>query len=336
MITHICCRVTGLLSALVFRVVMLGATGVWLSLSAANAPAQTTRPYQMSIIATTEGSDIVDIPIFHYTHRQPAGYSIVWLPYEDKDPDPSEINIDWTRIVAAYVDEPYNDIFEPIGWRSCNASVDPVKGRIERLRAIADFVRGAAPSARFWINFSEKDVELIKAGCALNQDYIDVISFDQYGVGFSALRADYDYLYNSARAMPTRQHQQLALVPGTFTGGWHNQNGTDGAARLVGFFDYAAYMNQYCGSQQGPIVAPKLGRMGRTGIYDECPVWLVAGWFGGRDSFSEKGYVYYPIDFDRPDSRLVRAKWQERFAVPRLDPTRVRQAIKAAPLLFND
>ena len=314
---------------------MLSATSVWLTSCVANAPAQTTRPYQMSIIGTTEGSDIVDIPIFHFTHRQPAGRSIVWLPYEEKDPDPEEINIDWTRIVAAYVDEPYNDIFESPGHEGCDASADPIKGRIERLRGIAAFVKKVAPSARFWINFYERDVGFMRAGCALNQDYIDVISFDRYGVDFSDLRANYDYLYNSARALPTRQHQQLALIPGTFSGGYHRQSGRAGAARLSGFFAYAAHMNQYCGSTQGPVVAPTLGPMGRTGIYDECPVWLVAGWYGGRDQMADKKYVYYPIDFAGRDSQVVRAKWQEQFVVPRVDPTRANQAIEAAPLQLN-
>src|ERR1044072_1304517 len=51
------------------RIVVLSAASLWFSACVATAPAPSTRPYQMSIISTTEGRDIVDIPIFHFTHR---------------------------------------------------------------------------------------------------------------------------------------------------------------------------------------------------------------------------------------------------------------------------
>src|SRR5688500_17880510 len=72
MISHIARQFGGLFSCFVFRLIALGATGIWLSLTAADAPAQSVRRYQMSNIPTTEGSTTVDIPIFHWSHTQPA------------------------------------------------------------------------------------------------------------------------------------------------------------------------------------------------------------------------------------------------------------------------
>lgn len=310
MITHFSHRFAGLC-----------ATGIWLSLNAAYAPAQSTRPYQMSIVGTTEGSTTVDIPIFHYTHSQPAGRSIVWL---DPERDLDQANVDWTRIVAAYVDEPYNNIIPDRDSSRCDSSAPAVANRIATLRTLASGVRVKAPSARFWVNFRKRDIDFIRGGCSLNQPYIDVISMDIYAVDFSPdLSSRYQWLANN-RVTP---YQQLALVPGTFTGGGGNQSGTQGAARLSGYFTYANSMNQHCDLPLGP--------MGRTGIYDGCPVWTVAGWLGGTQPHTDpNGVVHYPID--HPAAILVRNAWQATFAIPRVDPARVRQAIKAIPLLFND
>ena len=320
MITHFRRRATRLFSSFVIRVVTLGATGLWLSLSAASVSAQSTRPYQMSVVGTAEGSAVVDIPIYHYTHGQPAGRSIVWL-----DPNQAvidEAHIDWMRIVAVYVDEPYNNEIAD-GSQACNSSA--FQNKWNKLEAWAGEVRAKAPSARFWVNFRQTDIDLINRGCPLNGPYIDVISMDIYYKVFSPDLFDkYEALYNH-RATP---YQQFALIPGTFTGGSPNQNGATGASRLSGYFAYAESANQHCDLPLGP--------MGRTGIYDGCPVWMVAGWFGGTEPHrdSSNGPWYYPID--HPNSIQVFNAWQATFAIRRVDPARVRQAIKAAPLLFND
>jgi hypothetical protein len=304
---------------------VVGATGIWLSSAAVDALAQSTRPYQMSIVGTTEGSTTVDIPIFHYQHTQPAGRSIVWWDPADEELD--DVTIDWTRIVAVYVDEPYNAEL-PQGNPSCSSLAFEAKRR--KLQRMATAARTKAPSARFWINFRAADIFRISSGCPLNGAYIDVISMDYYGIDFhppgdnGSPYALYQWLYAN-RATP---YQQLALIPGTFTGGGANQTGTEGAARLSGYFDYAYSMNQQCDLPLGP--------MGRTGIYDGCPVWMVAGWFGGTEPHrdSANGPWHYPID--HANAIQVRNAWQSAFAVRRVDPARVSQALKAAPLLFND
>jgi hypothetical protein len=319
--THFSRRVARLLCASSIRVAMLVAAGIGLSFVAANVSAQSaTRPYQMSIIGSAEGSDIVDIPIYHYNHTQPEGRSIVWLDSEQQEID--ETNIDWRRIVAVYVDEPYNHQIAD-GSHTCNSSA--WRGQWNKLREWAQEVRDKAPSARFWVNFRQTDIDLITSGCKLNAEYIDVISMDIYYVDFSThLSARYGTL-QEYRATP---YQQFALVPGTFTGGKEPQSGTDAAARLSGYFSYASTMNQQCDLPLGP--------MGRTGIYDGCPVWMVAGWFGGTEPHGDDGNPpwYYPID--HANSTDVFNAWQANFALRRVDPARARQAIKAAPLLFNE
>src|SRR5687768_9631594 len=94
----------------------IGAVSLWLSmLASAEAAQSSTRPYQMSVLASTEtlNGAGVDIPMFTqnvYAHQvQPAGRSIAWLP---PDPNLDRHAIDWSRIVAVYVDEPYGDILK--------------------------------------------------------------------------------------------------------------------------------------------------------------------------------------------------------------------------------
>jgi hypothetical protein len=278
-------------------------------------PSFQTRSYQMSILASTDGTTAagVDIPIFTQgvfrDDPQPAGRSIVWLPV-DANLDRHSI-ADWTRIVAVYVDEPYGNI---LNHRSnCDPPADAktpdaFAEKFAALAAMATAVRAKAPSARFWVNLTRHDVDLIRnpaAGCAINQPYIDVISMDIYDVDFRpTLSERYEYLHTH-RATP---HQQLALVAGTFTGGYKKQDGAAAVSRLSGYFNYAAQMNQHCDLPLGPA--------GKTGIYDGCPVWMVAGWMGGTAPVVESPRNYLPID--HPSSRLVLDAWQAAFAVPRV------------------
>lgn len=171
-------------------------------------------------------------------------------------------------------------------------------------------------------------VDLMRGGLCpfpFNEPYIDVVSMDIYFVNFQpALSERYQFLYEH-RPTP---YQQLALVPGVFTGGHdsnHNQNGAQAAARLLGFFEYAASMNQHCDLPLGPT--------GITGSYDGCPLWMIVGFTGGVAPVSDApGYL--PID--NPASILVFDAWQAAFAVRRVDPTQVRRALELIPLLFQD
>lgn len=307
-----------------------------LSMFAANAFAQTPRPYQMSILASTDGGTIanVDIPtftqgVFRYD-PQPAGrWTIAWLP---PNRNLGQYDIDWSRIAAVYVDEPYVQILKVQG--NCAPPPpptspddppgrDPIVDMIDELAAMAAELRVRAPSARFWVNLSKTEFDLVRnptSGCSFNQPYIDVISMDIYEEEFQpAISERYQYLY----AHRASTYQQLALVAGTFTGGVHNQTGAQAASRLSDYLAYAAQMNQQCDLPLGPI--------GYTGIYDSCPVWMAAGWIGGVSPVPEGNHYYFPID--NQSSVVVLNAWQAAVAVPRVDPTRARQVRKLLPVL---
>lgn len=331
-LAHRICRLVSFFGA---RTVLAGATAIGLSLLGANVLAQSvTRPYQMSILAAWRGvtSASVDVPIFTRNvfgnnQSQPAGLSIAWLP---PDANLDRHNIDWSRIVAVYVDEPYDRILQSA---PCNVSDPggtpefsyPVNQMMLTLRAMAREVRARAPKARFWVNFTAREIDSMltpESGCPLNQPYIDVISMDIYDVSFiPEVSTRYSNLYRNRAT----SHQQLALVPGTFTGGYRNQSGVQGAARLAGYFAYAASMNQQC--------ALPLGPQGSTGFYDGCPIWMVAGWSGGVEPYVENGITYYLID--HPNSQLVFDTWQTQVAIPRVDPSQTRRMRQLIPLLTD-
>ena len=331
-LAHRICRLVSLFGA---RTVLAGATAIGLSLLGANVSAQTaTRPYQMSILAAWRGvtGASVDLPIFTRNvfgnnQSQPAGLSVAWLP---ADQNLDRHNIDWARIVAVYVDEPYGAILKTA---PCNVSdpggppefSDLVNQRMVTLREMATQLRARAPKARFWVNFTKKEIDLMLdpgAGCPLNQPYIDVVSMDIYGVSFIP---DLSTRYNKLYLNRATSHQQLALVPGTFTEGYDHQTPAQGAARLLGYFDYAASMNQRCELPLGP--------QGSTGFYDGCPIWMIAGWTGGVEPYPEDGSTYYLID--HPNSQLVFDTWQTQVAIPRVDPSQTRRMRQLIPLLTD-
>jgi hypothetical protein len=282
----------------------------------------------MSILASTDNvyNAGVDIPIFTRNEfsnyqAQPEGSSIAWVGI-DRNLD--KHNINWRRIVAVYVDEPYGKMLE--NKNSCDP-IDPndpdtIGPMMAELEAMAAALRIKAPRARFWVNFTPHEVKLMRdprANCPLNQPYIDVISLDWYGRNFFPDLLDlYQYLYQN-RATP---YQQLALVPGTFTGA-ENHTGDHARDWLRSHFEYARTINYICNLPLGPT--------GKTGYYDGCPVWMVAGWMGGVTP-PPGASNYYPID--NPASIKVFEAWQEQFAVP---PTRqpVHPTRKLMPLLFE-
>jgi hypothetical protein len=289
-----------------FRGLFAGVVGLGLSMVGIDASAQQTiRPFQMSILASTDSvyNAGVDIPIFTRNafsnyQDQPAGSSIAWLPI-DRNLD--RHNINWKHIVAVYVDEPYGEMLKNVS--SCDSRIDAT---MQELEAMAAALRVKAPRARFWVNFTPKEVDLMvnpAANCPLNKPYFDVISMDVYNeIFYPTISTRYAVLYDH-RATP---YQQFAFVPGTFTGGDKGQNGSVGASRLSGYFDFAAIWNVNCSLPLGPT--------GKTGFYDGCLVWMVAGWIGGATPFSDGASVYYPID--HPNSEAVFDAWQAQFAIP--------------------
>jgi hypothetical protein len=301
------------------RAVIAGAICLCLAMLSTTALAAQprTRPFQMSILSTTDGiyRAGVDIPIFtrnvFSTYQdQPAGLSIAWLP---PSADLDRHKLDWTRIVAVYVDEPYGEFMKK--QKSCEGLDEATRVQLEdtkaQLEAMATALRAKAPATKFWVNFTRREIELTldpAARCPFNQPYIDVISMDIYGIDFWP---KIDKLYRKLYKHRATPHQQLALVPGTFTGGWEQQTGEEGASRLSGYFKYAARMNRRCNLPLGPT--------GPSGIYDGCPVWIVAGWIGGERPLDEDPRTYIPLD--NPASKLVFEAWQEQIAIPRIVPT---------------
>lgn len=194
----------------------------------------------------------------------------------------SAANLDWSRIDALLIDEPYLDAagshINPCNNPSSNS--EPFQ-RIQWMQRLlvnaAAVLRDASlsPRTRFWVNFSEPELVWMQAeNCPFrfNDWYIDVVSLDKYSVPFSVLEPHYDWLFANR---PTT-YQQLALVPQSFVAvGAQPDPASAVAARLQGFFDYAAAANRSC--------YLRIGRTGVTKRADGCPVWLVAGYWNGID-----------------------------------------------------
>jgi hypothetical protein len=302
-----CCRLPA---------VLVAATGIWLCMLGADACAQATRPYQMTTHAWIDPSDAkVDIPMFSKgvfaEQPQPAGHSIAWLHPATEPEQLDRYGFDWARIVAVYVDEPYMSFVTKD--RRCNAP--GVATRTTKLMNLASALRARAPSTKFWVNFNEVEIDMMRSqGCSFNKSYIDVISMDFYYVDFTPALSDrYQYIYTHR---PT-DYQQLALVIPAFTGGTpppgrSPQTPAEAVARMTQYLDYAAKMNQTCHLP--------LGRTGITGSYDGCPVWMVAGFLSGVRPPDDPALL--PID--NPASKLVFDAWQSKFAIQRIDPTQPR------------
>jgi hypothetical protein len=225
----------------------------------------------------------VDIPMFGYGTAQPPGRSIVRLDdwYGVALPL-SPAAYDWSRILAVIVDEPYATRLDQVPWTGPETesytAVNPcyqhswnvarrtnVLETKDKLLQLADSLHDSAPRTRLWVNFHEHEVSWMRdVACplSLNDRTFDVVSLDKYGVPFSELEDEYEWFIS------TMPQQQIALVPGTF---WID-GGSPYAARniLYGYFDYANRMNRVCDIG--------FGRVGRTGNYDGCRVWIVAGW----------------------------------------------------------
>jgi hypothetical protein len=148
---------------------------------------------------------------------------------------------DFNRIEALGVDEPYwgslplqLQNFAPIN--DCSAtSPDPrvpiIRRTREKLIYLAQALNAISPQTRFWINFSQPEMDWMRSGACngannLNSPAFDVVSLDIYGQHFSPnpgatigpVKQYYDYLLGSgtSNAAPALfAHQQVALIPCT-------------------------------------------------------------------------------------------------------------------------
>jgi len=249
-----------------------------------------------------------DIPMFEGyvdSSHQPAGHSIMRLPTWDHDLPLASVNVDWSRVLAVVVDEPFATIIasyhDPatIGAECTDQNIGIAAAR-GKLMAAAAAVHDAAPRTRFWVNYSGKEVHVMRRDVcplALNDSAIDVVSLDIYQADFSAaIRDHYDWFISRP------EQQQIALVPAT-----HYKVGVDSdsraAARLEGFFEYANTLNQRCDRP--------LGRVGRTGNYDGCPVWVVAGWLA-QPVYEEASVVHHGLLNE--SSGGIRSTWSSQFS----------------------
>jgi hypothetical protein len=296
------------------RAVFVAVTGALLLVAGADALGQSARPYQMTVYPSVGGSNAsVDIPMFtrgvFMEQPQPPGRSIVWLHPDTQSAQLDQYGIDWSRIAAVYVDEPYLHFVSSS--RSC--APPGVATRRANLVNLAAAVRSRAPAARFWVNFNSLEVELMMTeACSFNESYIDVVSMDMYYNNFNTrVRRRYEFL---STHRPTG-HQQLALVVPVFTAGtppssrFSPQTAAQGVARLTEYLAYAARKNRTCRLPLGPT--------GITGTYDGCPVWAVAGFMGGVAPPADDTAL---LPIDNPASARIFGKWQEKFAVERIDP----------------
>jgi hypothetical protein len=228
------------------------------------------------------------------------------------------VDVDWSRILAVKIDEPYVTALEAMSLAvNTNPACDPEDERnltinetLELITTAANAVHTESPRTRVWLNFHWREVEWMRDECAaeLNDPTIDVVSLDKYGVPFSDIEDDYNWFVGH----PDWSKQQLALVPATAYDTAGSLLGdifraTDAADRLGAYFAYADGMNEQC--DMG------LGRMGGTGSYDGCRVWVVAGWMS-EPEFAQHGGWRGLLKWDDP-AEDIRATWAAELSRPR-------------------
>ena len=254
----------------------------------------------------------VDVPVFEGysdSSHQPGGRSIMRLPTWHDDHPLASVNVDWSRVLAVVVDEPfattvanYDDPAD--GGEECTNQRVGIAALRDQLIAAAAAVHDAAPRTRFWVNYSGMEVHVMRReSCplALNDSAIDVVSLDIYQADFNdAIKAHYDWFLGQP------EQQQIALVPAT-----HHKIGVDSdsqaSARLHAFFRYANTLNRRCDRP--------LGRVGRTGNYDGCPVWVVAGWLA-QPVYEEASVVHHGLLNE--SSAEIRSVWSSQLSKHRV------------------
>lgn len=290
-------------------------------LDAQSAEPRSTRSFQMALWFNPAGAD-ADIALFTEEDAQPQGQSILFLGgWRNLDSDAIRSDFasrlaargyDWSRIAAVVTDEPYlyytgnTDRSNP-----CRNSRDPRNEQITQIAAqlkqAATIIEDLSPATRFWINFSVPEVQwAIDSLCPIrfNDVYIDVVSLDAYGGRFEDVAwPHYEWLQDNRATA----YQQLALVPGTFyRDGVDNQQVQ--ASYLSSYFAYADSLNETCDLPTG--------RVGVTGLWDGCAIWIVAGWSGATHAIGK--HVYRgALD---PAATAISAAWREKLAYPTLDP----------------
>ena len=282
-----------------------------------------SRLFQMALLTYPANSGLnwkdtaayEDVSVFtsDNTNLQPPGRSIMlhqqWLTVPV-----SSLDVDWSRILAIVIDEPYVTSLDEAGFtdedyrasRPCSGTplneqrrvnVDDTRGM---LMDAVNLVHEIAPRTRVWVNFHEYEVNWMRDDCAtpldLNFPAIDVVSLDKYLVDFSDIDDAYDWFVSEW------PQQQLALVPAT---AYRNSDDSPQAVadRLQGYFAYAESMNAQC--DMG------LGRVGRTGNYDGCRVWIVAGWLSTPSFALHGGWhsLLWAGDSQFPSGAPILDKW---------------------------
>jgi hypothetical protein len=282
-----------------------------------NTQAQSgTRSFQMSLWPSSQDSRVPEIPadadllMFEEGQAQPQGHLTILLFTQWTAPARlASDNYDWSRMLAVAVDEPYSTDLQHAGQSTQgNPCTDGRRTTIlttrQNIAATAAQLKAIAPGTRFWVNLAaNNEFNWLKSSqCpALNQSYIDVVSLD-YDPGLKPFKPDVqnDYAWLSASLLA---HQQLALVPGTFHG--NGISDTTAGGYLPDFFAYAENVNQTCNLG--------LGGAGRTGNFDGCKVWIVAGWLG--PDYTDSGQQYHG-ELDADSSVLVRQNWRAESAKP--------------------
>jgi hypothetical protein len=290
-------------------------------LEAQSAEPRSTRSFQMGLWFNPAGAD-ADVAFFSDEDAQPQGRSVLFLGGW-RNPDGHAIQsdfaaelaargYDWSRIAAVVVDEPY--LYYTGNTDRSNPCSDPNDPRNEQIAQIASqleqaaaILRDLSPTTRYWVNFSVPEMQWAadsRCPVRINQWYIDVISLDAYGGRFEDVAWPHYEWLQANRATP---YQQLALVPGTFyREGVDNQHVQ--ASYLSSYFAYADSLNESCDLPAG--------RVGVTGLWDGCAIWIVAGWSGATHSIGK--HVYRgALD---PAATAISAAWREKLAYPTLDP----------------
>ena len=222
----------------------------------------------------------------------------------------TDAGIDWSRVVAVEIDEPYASVDhflkfpdnspacqpDPVALASAIAPIDTmVQQRATELQALA-------PKARFWVNFDRVEAHWM-AYCSrpnvFNRHYIDVVSADWSDDNANNTISTVRPFYSVVAANRPKPDQQLALIPGTFYRAGIDSPATQ-ASYLQGYFDYANSANQNCNLSPG-------GR-GVTGNFDGCPVWMVMGWLS--NTFKKDGTTYVGV-LD-PGAAVIAADWRSQ------------------------
>lgn len=302
-----------------------------------------TRNFQMALWGN-EGNKApidADVAFFHGGDTQPSGHSILklssWNTQGTWESMVLKMKYDFSRIDAVVVDEPYLDTIGTSPSPRQNPCRDNRYPRIassyQMLQSLGQALKQTSPRTRFWINFSEAEIQwMMDTKCpanrpiTLNGSFVDVVSLDKYKIPFEGpchvtlgsmapcLQPYYDWLV----AHRAYAGQQIALVPGVFvrflerrTGPVRLEDPNSQAALLPGFFNYAKTMNQSCDLP--------LGTTGVTGAFDRCIIWLVIGFPG--ENFKENPKAEEPIqwlgEFDpNPLLQPIQAAWRSELSIP--------------------